>query len=580
MSVLCFAVVGRAAVVGTEHHVAGARVHLRPVAAVEAEHVGRGRPAVNGDDERVALAGLVADRLDEHAAHLRAVGRRPRDFFLLAEREVAHLRIGIRQLHPGRAVRDRFEGRHREHRRRRRAVGVVDQNAPAVVVAAHRDGRLLLRDLPHFVLVHVDGEELVGRPDAFVEVDRVAVVRPEAEADVAVEPAFELAERRATVGHGADVDAAVRHAVAGQVVGRREGHPASVGREAQAAFADFEVVREALDLARGHLEQVQVRVETFLRDVALVPVRRRPAEPDPLAVVAHREARDGVGALLAEASCVGDRVMLGHLRGVVGAGVRHRLGAHRRACRQVHGPEARRRRLGVADVDGEALLAPRLLVLVESIGRDEVHARAVRRERPVVDAGRLFRQLLGRRVRVLDGQPEDLTAFIAAGTIDEPVPVVAHDEVANAVFGIGHAPRFTAIGAHRVDLVLTRGVCRRFAVRQEEERLPVGRPRGRGLVLLRRERHLLRRRHALGHRHEVEVRLPFGLLPVGRRDGVEHPRAVRARRGGAGVAQLLHVEECHCALRGRLCGHRSSQGQTERRGNERGKREKTRDAAS
>ena len=58
MSVLVFeAVVGRAAVVRPQHDVAGAGVNLRAVAAVEREDVGGRGAAVDGDDQRIALAG-------------------------------------------------------------------------------------------------------------------------------------------------------------------------------------------------------------------------------------------------------------------------------------------------------------------------------------------------------------------------------------------------------------------------------------------------------------------------------------------------------------------------------------------
>jgi hypothetical protein len=50
------------------------------------------------------VSGLVAYRLHQHAAHLRAVGRPPRDLFLLAEREAAHLRVRVGQLRPRGAV--------------------------------------------------------------------------------------------------------------------------------------------------------------------------------------------------------------------------------------------------------------------------------------------------------------------------------------------------------------------------------------------------------------------------------------------------------------------------------------------
>ena len=70
---MALAVIRRLTVVGHQHGVAGARVHLRAVPAVEAQHVGSGRTAVNGNDEGIAFPGLITDRLEEHPADHPAV---------------------------------------------------------------------------------------------------------------------------------------------------------------------------------------------------------------------------------------------------------------------------------------------------------------------------------------------------------------------------------------------------------------------------------------------------------------------------------------------------------------------------
>ena len=85
-------VVGGAAVVGQQDRVARAGVHLRAVAAVEAQHIGGRGTAVNGDDQRVALALLVADgTCTSTPPTMRPVLRLPGDLFRLAEGEAASL---------------------------------------------------------------------------------------------------------------------------------------------------------------------------------------------------------------------------------------------------------------------------------------------------------------------------------------------------------------------------------------------------------------------------------------------------------------------------------------------------------
>ena len=208
-----------------------------------------------------------------------------------AEREAAHLRIRIGQLPPRRAgagVGDRVNG---EQRRRRRAVGVVDQQRAGVLVLIDRHARLFFGERPHGVVAHVERHELVGRLDALVEVDRAAVLGPEADADVAVERVAELAERLAAIGDGAHVDAVVGHPVGVEVVGRGERHLPGIGREAEAALADFGVVGQPLDRAGGGFEQIQVAVDVLGGDAALVAVGDESAEADPLAVVGDRRSR-------------------------------------------------------------------------------------------------------------------------------------------------------------------------------------------------------------------------------------------------------------------------------------------------
>ena len=102
-----FAVVGGAAIVGHQHRPALPRVHLRAVAPVERQLICGRRTAVNGHDERILLARLITDRLEQHAAHLPAVLRRPRDFSFFAEGELlTDPRVGVGERRPGAARRE------------------------------------------------------------------------------------------------------------------------------------------------------------------------------------------------------------------------------------------------------------------------------------------------------------------------------------------------------------------------------------------------------------------------------------------------------------------------------------------
>ena len=269
----------------------------------------------------------------------------------------------------------------------------------------------------------------------------------------------QLAERLAFVGDRADVDAAVAHAVVLEIVRSRERDLRAVGREAQAAFADLGVVGQALDRAGRRFEQVQIGVEVLLRDAALVAVRRESAEADPLAVFRNREVVRGVGAAIGEP-----------LRALGG---------------DVERPQARDRRLGIADVDGEFLVAPGLLVVVERVGRHEIDARAVGRPLPRAHAGRVLGDLLGDRgVGNVPRQRVELFFAGLAGAEREPASVVAEREVRHALLRIRDAAGLAAVGTHHVELIARRGALRRFAIREEDEEAAVVRPPRRRLVLL------------------------------------------------------------------------------------------------
>jgi hypothetical protein len=80
-------------------------------------------------------------------------------------------------------------------------------------------------------------------------------------------------------------------------------------------------------------------------------------------------------------------------------------------------------------------------------------------------------------------------------------------------------------------------------------------PLRRGFVFLFRERHLPRGLDALGQRHQVDIGLAPGFLPVWRRQRVEQPLAVGARRRRCDLLHLLQVEEGH-GPRGLSAGQR------------------------
>ena len=432
--------------------------------------------------------------------------RCPGDLLLRAEREALHLRIRVGQLDPAGALRDLVNRRRGEVRRRRPAIRVVDQHRTAVVVAGDVHRRLFARDLAHLVLTHVHRKQLRRRLQPLVEIDRVAVLGPEADRDVAVEPALELAERLPAIADVANVHARVRHAVAGQIVGRAEGDPAAVRREADAGLAHFAVVAQPLDLSGRRLQEIDVAIEVLRGDVALVAIGRSALEPDPLAVGADGEIRYRVGPVLA------------HLRGA--------------ARFEIQRPQARGRRLGIPDVDGELLVPARLVVGVGLIRRERSRSwrRSTRASNSRSPVG-CFVSCSGSTPSVHGiGRRYSWRASAAPGAVDQRLAILGQGEIGDAILRIGNAPRFPAVRSHQVDLVLRGGARRGVAIREKQEAAAVPRPCGRRLVFLGGEGQLPGRRHALVHRHEEEVSLPSRFVPVRERDGVQQPAAVRARR--------------------------------------------------
>ena len=210
------------------------------------------------------------------------------------------------------------------------------------------------------------------------------------------------------------------------------------------------------------------------------------------------------------------------------------------------GPQARDRCFGVADVDGELLVAPGFLVLVDRVRRHEIDPLAVGRPLPRAHAGRVLGDLLrDRAVGKVPRQRVELFFAALARAERDPASVVTEREIRHALFRIRDPVGLAAVGTHHVELIARRGALRRFAVREEDEEASVARPPWRRLVLLLGERHLLRRRHALLERHQVDVGLPLRLLPVRSGQRIQHPLAVGTGRLGGDLTHLLHVEEGH-----------------------------------
>src|SRR5207342_2290479 len=105
-------------------------------------------------------------------------------------------------------------------------------------------------ELPDLVRRDVERHQLIRRLDPFVEVDRLAVLRPEADRHRAVETTAELLELAALVAHVARVDAQV--VAHDEIIWCRERDSSGIRREAERALTDLLVVREAFCLATRH----------------------------------------------------------------------------------------------------------------------------------------------------------------------------------------------------------------------------------------------------------------------------------------------------------------------------------------
>ena len=151
---------------------------------------------------------------------------------------------------------------------------------------------LEIGELLHVAVRDGEREQLRRGVEAGVEVDRVALRRPESvlhaiaaaatDAHVVVERAAELLPRRGRVGDRANVDLLEMHEL--EIVGRRERDHLAVGREAHRAFGDVGVLRQALDLAARDLEEIEIGVVVLLENAALVAAGRHAVIADVLAV--------------------------------------------------------------------------------------------------------------------------------------------------------------------------------------------------------------------------------------------------------------------------------------------------------
>src|SRR5688500_3500043 len=102
----------------------------------------------------MALSLAEINRLDEDAANGASVLRLPGNLLLLAERELLDLWIDVRELRPRRATAQSVDPCGGEHRRRRRPVGIIDQENAGVPQLIDLKGRFLVRELANRVLLH------------------------------------------------------------------------------------------------------------------------------------------------------------------------------------------------------------------------------------------------------------------------------------------------------------------------------------------------------------------------------------------------------------------------------------------
>ena len=276
------AVVGRAPIVGQEHHIPGAGVHHRVDARIPAQQVRRGGAAVDLYDERVATPRLVADGLHQDSADGLAVLRLPAELFCRAECELSRLRVGVGEPAPAALIGEVGDRRDGVVLVRGGGVAIDQQQHAGRVVLDDEEGAFDIghpADLPR---LDRHGDHLVGALDAIRGVDGPTVIGPPAHVEVAVVASTQLSPRGVRGRGGTNPDLVV--AEVGPVVGCGDGDRGSVGRERDRAFPRLGIRGEPFDPSGGGLDEVGIAVDARLGDVPLVAIVRRAAETNPLAV--------------------------------------------------------------------------------------------------------------------------------------------------------------------------------------------------------------------------------------------------------------------------------------------------------
>src|ERR1051326_5187545 len=123
---------------------------------------------------------------------------------------------------------------------------------------------------------------------------------------------------------------------------------------------------------------------------------------------------------------------------------------------EIEDPETLQRRLRLARTYGELLLGAQAIIAVDRIRRDEVNLSTVGAELPRAHAGRMTRQL--RRAgdvspQVGDGEGVDLFVALAAGRVDNRLPVLGEREIRYAFAPISPPLGLAAVESHDVELV-------------------------------------------------------------------------------------------------------------------------------
>ena len=195
-----------------------------------------------------------------------------------------------------------LDGRNREQRGRGSRVRVVEDQQLGVFILIRVQRRADIGYLPDYIFVDVECHQLIGRLDPFVEVDRLRILRPECDGDIAVEIVAKLLEHPAAIVGTAQINAVVGHAVLRHVSRRREGYPLAVRGELQIALWDFSIVRQPLDVSGSGLEQIQIRIDVLLSDVPHVAISSNTVVADPAPIVGNVEIGDRDGCIARKSS--------------------------------------------------------------------------------------------------------------------------------------------------------------------------------------------------------------------------------------------------------------------------------------